>query len=445
MRQSIAIAAAVASLGTAVVAGDWPQWRGPRADGTSEQRNLPVRWSDGENVAWKAALKGTGISTPIVWGDLVIATSQDGASVRRSGRHPTLVQGGDAAAEGERPIGVAAGVEKTVFVVTALSRESGERVWEHQVEAEGELPPVHEKHNLATASPATDGEHVFAWFGTGQLVALEMTGRRVWMRHLGTEYAPFDIQWGHGSSPVVHGDALLLVCYHNRLSYLLSLDKRTGKVRWKADREPGVLSYSTPIVVDGPKGPEVVINSSEGIDGFDAETGERLWHFAESNRFPIPMPVPGGDRLYLSRGYRSGPYMALRRGGRGDIGESHVAWRVPTGAPYVSSLVHADGLVYMAGDVGIVTCVDAATGEKVWQERLDGVFTASPVAADGKVYLAGESGETIVLQAGRAPKVLARNTISGRLLASPAIAGGRIFLRTDDAIVAIGDRGDESR
>jgi outer membrane protein assembly factor BamB len=142
--------------------------------------------------------------------------------------------------------------------------------------------------------------------------------------------------------------------------------------------------------------------------------------------------------IYLSRGYRSGPYAALRPGGRGDISKSHVVWHVPTGAPYISSLVHYNGLIYMAGDVGVVTCVDAKTGERVWRERLGGVYTASPVAADGKVYLLSESGETIVLRAGRKPDVLARNTINGRLLASPAISGGRLFIRTDDQVVAVG-------
>jgi outer membrane protein assembly factor BamB len=142
--------------------------------------------------------------------------------------------------------------------------------------------------------------------------------------------------------------------------------------------------------------------------------------------------------IYLSRGYRSGPYVALRPGGRGDISKTHVVWHVPTGAPYISSLVHYQGLIYMAGDVGVITCVDARTGERVWRERLGGVYTASPVAADGKIYLMSESGETLVLKAGRTPEVIARNSISGRVLASPAIAGGRLFVRTDGQLVAIG-------
>jgi outer membrane protein assembly factor BamB len=142
--------------------------------------------------------------------------------------------------------------------------------------------------------------------------------------------------------------------------------------------------------------------------------------------------------IYLSRGYRSGPYAAIRPGGRGDISRTHIVWHVPTGAPYISSLVFYDGLIYMAGDVGVVTCVDARTGERVWRERLGGIYTASPIAGDGKIYFMSESGETIVLNAGRKPDVISRNTIDGRVLASPAISGGRLFIRTDDAVMAIG-------
>jgi outer membrane protein assembly factor BamB len=141
--------------------------------------------------------------------------------------------------------------------------------------------------------------------------------------------------------------------------------------------------------------------------------------------------------IYLSRGYRSGPYAAIRPGGRGDISKSHIVWHVPTGAPYISSLVYYDGLIYMAGDVGVVTCVDAKTGERIWRERLGGIYTASPLAGDGRVYLFSESGETLVLRAGRTPQVIARNRLAGRVLGSPAVSGGRFFIRTDDAIVAI--------
>jgi outer membrane protein assembly factor BamB len=304
--------------------------------------------------------------------------------------------------------------------------------------ADGDLQPVHDKHNLASPSPVTDGERVYAWFGTGQLVALDMKGRVVWQRHLAKEYGPFSINWGHASSPALYKGSLILLCYHSPASYMLSVDAATGKTRWKADRGADVISYSTPIVVEAARGPELIVNTSEGVEAHNPDTGERLWHFAEANRFPIPVASPHEGTLYLTRGYRSGPYMAIRTGGRGDISKTHVAWHVPTGAPYVPSAVHYNGLFYMAGENGVVNAVDVASGERVWQERIGGIFTSSPVAGDGKVYLVSETGETVVLQAGRTPKVLARNTLEGHFVASPAIAGGRLFLRADDRLIAVG-------
>jgi outer membrane protein assembly factor BamB len=310
-------------------------------------------------------------------------------------------------------------------------------LWQYELVSDGELPPVHDKHNLASASPVTDGERVYAVFGTGQLVAVDMAGRQVWTRNLAHEFGAWNINWGHGSSPIVHRGAVILAVYHPSAAYLLAVDSRTGKQLWKTDRPTGVTSYSTPLIVPASQGDELVVNSSAGVEAFDPATGRELWHFTEPNQYPIPVAVHHAGVIYLSRGYRSGPYAAIRPGGRGDIAKTNVLWHVPTGAPYISSLVHYDGLLYMAGDVGIITCVDAKTGERVWRERLGGVYTASPVAGDGKVYLLSETGETIVLRAGRTPQVMARNTIDGRILASPAISEGRLFIRTDDQILAI--------
>ena len=432
---------------TQLRAENWPHWRGPTSTGVSSEINLPERWSDTDNIAWKTPVRGLGISSPIVWGDQVFVTSQVGRSARRAGNHPTLVQGGSPADAGERALGGAAApaTGKVVFLVTALSRVDGRKLWEHEGPAEGQLAEVHDKHNLASSSPITDGRRVYAWFGTGQIVSLDMSGKLLWSRHLGREYSPFDINWGHSSSPAIFNESLFLVCYHDTDSYLLNLDPASGKTKWRVDRGGTFNSYSTPLVVQsGPStalgaGPyELIVNSSEGMSGHNAATGELLWHIQEQNRFPIPMPVFHDGTIYTSRGYRSGPYMAIRPGGKGDVSKSHVTWRVDTGAPYVSSLVHYNGLLYMAGDVGVLSAIDAKTGQRVWQERTGGVFTASPVAADGKVYLLSEDGQTIVLAAGPQPRVLARNRLSARQLASPAISGGRIFIRTDDAVIAVG-------
>ena len=426
-------AAATATPG----AQQWPTWRGLSSSGVSVERGLPVQWSETKGVAWKSPIRGLGISSPIVWNDAVIVTSQAGTGEVRQG--PRLVQGGNPLEAGERAlVQGASAMGRASFLVTALDRRTGRRAWEYELPAEGELPFVHEKHNLASPSPATDGERVYAWFGTGQVAAIDMSGKLVWKKHLGAEYGPFQINWGHGSSPLVHAGTLVLLCYHERGSYLLALDATTGAVRWKVDAPAGVTSYSTPVAVETGGRTEIIVNSSVGVSGHDLATGERLWQVAEDNRFPIPMPVYHDGVVYASRGYRSSPYMAIRPGGKGDVSSSHVIWRAPSGAPYISSLLYYDGLIYMVGDVGVLTVADARTGERVFQERIGGVYTASPVAADGRIYLLSEDGETVVVAAGRTPRVLARNRLNAHQLASPAISGGRLFIRSDDAVYAIG-------
>lgn len=324
-------------------------------------------------------------------------------------------------------------------MVSAFDRRTGRTQWDVDLPAEGALPAVHEKHNLASPSPVTDGERVYAWFATGQVAAIDAAGKLAWKKNLGAEYGPFEINWGHGSSPVVHNGQLILLCYHEKASYLLALDARTGAVRWKHDAPAGVISYSTPLVVESSGRTEIVVNSSAGISGHDFATGERLWHFEEANRFPIPTPIAHDGIIYMSRGYRSSPFMAIRTGAKGTISADQLLWRVPSGAPYISTPVHYEGLLYMTGDVGVLTVVDAKTGVRVYQERIGGVYTASPVAGDGKVYLVSEDGETVVLSAGRTPQVIARNKLTARQLASPAIAGGRLFIRSDDVLYAIGN------
>jgi outer membrane protein assembly factor BamB len=427
---------------TTLAAADWPHWRGPGANGVAPDRTLPVRWSATDNIGWKAPLAGVGVSTPIVSGDRLFVTSQIGSGVRREGNHPRLVQGGDAASQGERALGAGrtatASGERTTFVVEAFSRTDGKRLWERRLDAEGTLTPVHDKHNLTTPSPVSDGTLVYALFGTGQIVALTRDGQVTWQRHLGQEISPFDVQWGHSSSPVLFEGSLILLCDHPSRSYLLALDKKTGKELWRADRGKGRSSYSTPLVVEGNFGAELIVNSSERLDAYDPKTGQHLWFTGESNRFPVPSAVFHNGVIYTSRGYRSGPYMAIRPGGRGDVTSTHRIWHVPTGAPYVSSLLFYEGVIYMANDVGVLTAIDAANGERLWQERVDGVFSASPVAGGGHVYFVSEGGETVVVKAGRAPQIVGRNTLGGRVIASPAISNGQIFMRTDDQLLAIG-------
>ncbi|MBI3470647.1 MAG: PQQ-like beta-propeller repeat protein, partial [Candidatus Solibacter usitatus] len=252
------------------------------------------------------------------------------------------------------------------------------------------------------------------------------------------DYAPFEIQWGHGSSPTIYKGALILLCDHQGKAYLLAVDKRTGKTRWQVDRGKDRRSYTTPFLVSHNGRDELIVNSSERIDAFDPSTGEPLWHVGGSNRVPVPTPVFHQGVLYANRGYSSSPYLAVKVGGKGDVSGTHVLWEAKTGGPFVSSLLYYRGLIYMANETGIASCVDAADGKLLWRERLGGVFSASPVAAGGKVYLINENGEAFILEAGREFRVARRNHLGERTLASPAISGGRIFLRTDEHLVSIG-------
>lgn len=428
MRLLIALGIFLTVLTGSAFAENWPQWRGPEANGISREKGVPTRWGREQNIRWKAPLPGLGTSSPIVWGDLIFLTSQVGDA-------PYAPSNDFAGAVVARSSGDQG---KVNFVVQAFHRGDGSLAWEYKFAAEGQVPKVHIKHNLASPSCVTDGELVFAWVGTGQLLALDMEGKLVWKRHLGEEFSPFNIRWGHGSSPALYRNSLIILCDHSEKSYLLALDKRTGKELWTVDRGTGLRSYTTPFIFTGRNGDKMVINSNRKIDVFDPSTGKYLWQVGEPNRVPIGMPVYHEGVLYATRGYRSGPYLAVRVGGKGDVSKTHLKWRVATGAPYISSLLYYQGLIYMASETGIVTCVDAETGETLWKNRFGGVFSASPVAADGKVYLINEEGDAFVLEAGRELNIVERNSLGERTLASPSISNGQLFIRTDEHLYCIG-------
>ncbi len=429
--------------GRELVGEDWPQWRGASSDGVSSEAGLPTKWGVDQNIVWKVAPAGLGGSSPIVWGERVFVTSQIGSAAVQKGSHPQLARDDPSLVVHEKPMGgrrsePQSDTSEVFLVVEAFDRLDGSQLWEYRVRATGPFPQLHDKHNLATPTPTTDGEQLYAWFGNGQIVCLDTKGNLVWTRHLGQEYSPFQNRWGHGSSPVLYNDLVILLCDHRLASYLLALDKRTGKECWKRDRGTGRVSHSTPLVVPGPVSDELIVNSSERIDAYDPASGELLWHAGSPRQTPIPSPVFHDGVIYMSRGYRNSDFLAIRPGGRGDVTESHIMWRTAGGASYVPSILHYDGLLYMTNEVGVVTCAEASTGERVWRQRLGGIFFASPTAADGKVYFFSETGETFVVRAGREPHILAHNNLEERFIASPAIAKGQLFLRSDETLFCIG-------
>jgi len=406
-------------------ADNWPQWRGPNADGVSAETGLPVTWSATENVAWKVPLEGWGTSTPIVWEDRVFITTQVGDG--------PIAESNDFKGSKDAKRMETDGVR---FLVKAFDRQSGKLDWEKSFSAGDDMPEVHRKHNLASPSCVTDGKTVYAWFGTGLLVALSMDGEELWQRNLAQENSAFDVRWGHGSSPALYGDSLLLLVDHPEHAYLLAADKATGKDLWKKDRGGDKRSYTTPFVVEREQGDLLMVNTNVSLEALDPKTGDTLWQVDEPNRVPVATPVYHDGVVYTNRGYNSSPYLATRVDGD----EPRVLWRVATGGPYVSSVVYTNGVLYMSNESGIAGAVDAETGKTLWKTRLGGVFSASPVVADGKVYFTNEDGKTTVIEASRELKIIAENELDERTLASPAISGGLIFLRTDDHLYAIGTR-----
>jgi outer membrane protein assembly factor BamB len=418
----------VCGLNASVRSENWPGWRGPGMNGVSSETNLPIKWSETENIAWRAPVAGQGGSSPVVWGDVVIVSSQEGAGPIAGGdAHPLLSRDDRGLAAREREIegrrsGPPPRRSGIFLIVEAFSRTTGNR----------------EKHNLATPTPITDGKLIFAWFGNGQVLALDMQGREVWRRHLGLEYGSFINNWGHGSSPALYKDSIILLCDHDSNAYLLSLDAATGKERWKVNRGRDRISHSTPFVYPAPAGDEMIINSAERIDAYNPSNGEFFWHAGTQRQTPIPTPVFHNGMIYMSRGYRNSDFYAIQPGGRGDVSNSHIKWKGEGAASYVPSILQYDGLLYMTNEVGVLTAADTRDGSRVWRQRLDGIFFASPVAGDGKVYLVSETGDTFVLKSGRTAELLSQNTLAERLIASPAISGGQIFLRSDRTLFCIG-------
>jgi len=391
----------VGSLARPTNAENWPGWRGPNRNAVTSETGVPTKWSGSENVLWKKPLAGSGISNPIVWDERVIVTASDGVGL-------------------------------TNLHVICLSLTDGRELWHQRFW--GTAPTRHHanKSSMATPSPLTDGRHVFAFFGTGDVFCLEMNGELVWHRSLSAEYGTFENRFAAASSPLSYGNTLLLQCDHYGDSYLIALEKSTGANRWKTDRLESWLSWASPQLVPvGQTGRfELIVSGSHKLDAFDPETGEWLWTVGGMSRECIPTPVYGHGLVYAVSGVK-GPTLAIRPGGRGDVSQTHVVWSNTRGAPFVPSAILVGDHYYLVDDQGIATCLDAHTGRPHWQKRFHGRYTASPVSADGNVYFSDESGTTVVVKAGLDKyQEVARNSLDEPVFSSPAISQHRLFLRT---------------
>ena len=406
----LAIAASTATAQRAARGNEqWAQWRGPQTNGVSRATDLPQTWSAKDGVRWAVDLPGRGTSSAIVWDDRVFVTAADGP--RQSDLH-----------------------------LVCLNLADGSRRWHSTFW--GTSPTLHHatKSDMATPTPTTDGRRVYAFYGTGDVFAVDFEGRLLWQRSLADEFGPFENRFGHTSSPLLAGEVLIVQCDHYGQSYLLAIDTASGRTRWRTER-PGIWhSWSSPRLVDAPdgKGQELIVCAAHRVDAFDPTTGTALWNVTGLRRECIPTPVAGQGRLYAVSGPK-GETLAIRPGGRGDVGHTHVDWRSARGVPFVPSALLVGDYYYLVDDAGIATCLDADSGQTLWQKRLGGAFTASPIAGDGKLYFMSEEGETVVLAAHTGSfQELARNKLDEPIYASSSIAPGKLLIRTEHRLVCVG-------
>lgn len=398
-------------------AENWPQWRGPALNGVSNEKNLPVKWTTEENVAWKVAMPGLSGSTPIIWRDRIFLSVADNDNL----------------------------------FLWCLSKTNGEVLWKQPLGA-GNVKM--RKHNMSSPSPVTDGRNVYVMTGTGLLKGFDFNGKEVWSRDIQKDYGTFGLNWGYASSPLLFEDSLYVQVLHgmktDEPSYVMRIDKKNGKTLWKVDRPTNAIrespdSYTTPALLRYGKTTEIVITGGDCVTGHDPANGKELWRAnglnPDNNPFYriVASPIVFDNIIYAPT--RIKPLLALKAGGRGDITSSHVLWSTPNG-PDVPTPVTDGKYFYMINDRGIVWCLDAKTGAEVYaQQRIkSATYSGSPVLADGKIYITNEDGLTTVIAAGPKFEVLAENSLNDYVLSSPAISDGRIYIRTTQHLYAIGKK-----
>lgn len=401
----------------------WPQWRGPAANGVAPLAEPPLEWSENKNLAWKVEIPGKGHSSPIVWGDRIfvstaIATGEGVAPVE-SNPPPDWMPGVKAE-------------NRLRFTLLALNRKDGRVVWQ-KVAREGQPHAgTHRDGSWASASPVSDGEVVCVFFGSQGLYCYDLHGRPLWETDLGD--MRIKLGFGEGSSPVLHGDYLIVNWDHEDQSFIVALDKRTGKQIWRTDRDE-TTSWSTPHVVTYNGKTQVVVNATTRVRSYDLESGRLLWESSGMTDNVIPSPVSGDGVVYVTSGFRGSSLQAIQLNkATRDVSVSGARlWQYDRDTPYVPSPLLYRGLLYfLKSNNAILTCLDAATGSQVYElKRLEGIsgVYASPVAAQDRVYIVGREGTTQVLRHGREFEVLAVNSLEDRFDASPALVDREIYLR----------------
>jgi hypothetical protein len=400
----LANASRAADAAVAVTVVDWPAWRGPHGDGRSDEASAPTRWSATENIHWKVRVPGKGHSSPIVFGDRVFLTTALESHEKR--------------------------------MLLCYNRLDGKPIWEREV-LRAPLEQRHDRNSYASATPATDGKHVWVSFlqqPTIQLACYDVEGNEVWRKSPGR----FSSVHGFCSSPVLHEDLVILNCDQDAKAWIVAYDKATGEERWRADRPNRTRSYCTPLVIDVDGKKQLVLSGSKSVAAYDPETGKRIWMMdGPTEQFVASLAYADGV-LFVTGGFPQLHMLGVDPRGRGNVTRTHIRWRTHKGVSYVPSPVAHDGHFFVVSDNGLASCFEARTGRLKWKERLGRRHSASAVSAGGRVYFVDDDGETFVVKAAPQFELVAENSLGEACFASPAVSRGQLFIRTVDHLYCIG-------
>jgi outer membrane protein assembly factor BamB len=404
MGRRAAVLLVLASVAAAHLrADDWPQFRGPGGQGHAAGTGLPLAWSESRNIKWKTPVAGRGWSSPVVSGGRVWLTTsvqEKGASLR----------------------------------AIAIDAQTGREAVNVEVFHLRSADLTNAKNSHASPTPIVEGDRVYVHFGAEGTAALTTAGEILWKtRH------PYESQHGNGGSPILYGDLLIFSGDGSDTAFVVALDTRSGKARWKTPRrQPADQAYSTPLVIRVGDRDQVVSVGAYRAAAYDPATGHEIWRVSYGDGFSnVPRPVYGHGLVYIATGFQQPALLAVRPDGTGDVTTTHVAWTLTRGAPLTPSPLLVGDELFIVNDGGIATCLDAKTGATHWVQRIGGAYSASPVFADGRIYFLSEEGGATVIAPGKVFRRLATSALDGETLASMAVSGGSIFIRTDSHLYRI--------
>jgi outer membrane protein assembly factor BamB len=445
MKSSFSVCVAISLILSVVHAQNWPQFRGAGAQGIAEGKGTPTAWDATKmtGVRWKTPIPGLAHSSPVVWGERVFLTTAVSSEAKPASRYGLY---GEVDPVKDEP--------KHSWHVMALDKQTGKVVWD-RIAYEG-VPRTkrHPKSTHASSTPATDGKHVVALFGSqGLLICYDMNGKLLWKQDIGVLdsgwFYDADYQWSHASSPIIYRNFVIVQADIQKDSFIAAYNITSGKQVWRTSREE-ISSWGTPTVYEGNGRAELVANGGKFVRGYDPQTGKELWRISPNSEITTPTPFAAHDLIFVTNGYRPiQPIYAIRPGASGDISlkdgkESNefVAWSKQRGGPYMPTPIVYGDYFYTCSNQGVLAAYNALTGERVYQERIagrGGAFTASPVAADGKLYFASEDGEVFVVKAGPKYELLATNPVGEVMMATPAISDGLVIVRGVNHLFAFGE------